>query len=386
MKIVHLCFMGPFTDGWSYQENILTKHQRINGNDVTIITGCFEHDENGNIVKTSPLDEISSNGCRLIRIQYSNPISGKIPLLRKYHIIKYLFTIQPDFIFCHGIGANTYLELKKYYKKNPDCRIVADSHVYYDLEGYDNSLRTKLGNLFVRLIIKRTDYLFKKYYCITPACIDVAVKKWKISKEKIELLPLGFDDSIIDLSQKEKCRKMLCEKYKVPIDAVIIATGGKINEEKNIHIFSTFLKQYLLQKKNSKLYLFIFGSYADECIAKTIRENIDNVRIFSLGFLNQKEITTLYLSVDAAFFPGGQSVLWQHAIGCELPLFVKKWIGIDYLNVNNNVYILNDVSREDFYSAFNYLDSVEFNTLKANAQSKTRLKFSYNEQAKKVLE
>ena len=37
MKIVHICLGGPFSDGFSYQENLITKYQVKMGLDVSLI-------------------------------------------------------------------------------------------------------------------------------------------------------------------------------------------------------------------------------------------------------------------------------------------------------------------------------------------------------------
>lgn len=41
MKIVNDCLAGPVTDGWNYQDSLLTKFQKRNGNEVVIITSQY---------------------------------------------------------------------------------------------------------------------------------------------------------------------------------------------------------------------------------------------------------------------------------------------------------------------------------------------------------
>ena len=40
-KIVHVCLCGPFSDGFSYQENILTKYHARMGLEVHVITSIY---------------------------------------------------------------------------------------------------------------------------------------------------------------------------------------------------------------------------------------------------------------------------------------------------------------------------------------------------------
>ena len=55
MKIVHICLAGPFTDGWNYQDNMISKYHKKMGFDVTVIASQWIRNE-GEIVKTSKTD------------------------------------------------------------------------------------------------------------------------------------------------------------------------------------------------------------------------------------------------------------------------------------------------------------------------------------------
>ena len=48
MRVVHIQ-PGSFYDGWTYQENLLTKWQHKNGHDVTVITTRWSVGAHGNI-------------------------------------------------------------------------------------------------------------------------------------------------------------------------------------------------------------------------------------------------------------------------------------------------------------------------------------------------
>lgn len=47
MKILHICVTGPYTDGFNYQENMLTKYQAKAGHDVYVIASEWEWGKNG---------------------------------------------------------------------------------------------------------------------------------------------------------------------------------------------------------------------------------------------------------------------------------------------------------------------------------------------------
>ncbi len=70
MKIVHLCMAGPYTQGYSYQENILPKYHVKLGFDVTVLTSMQTMD-----AATSTIKEIHAkqpvifeeNGFKVVR-------------------------------------------------------------------------------------------------------------------------------------------------------------------------------------------------------------------------------------------------------------------------------------------------------------------------------
>ena len=49
MKVTHICLAGPVTDGWNYQDNLLTKYQEKLGYDVSIITSEWIWTEKGKL-------------------------------------------------------------------------------------------------------------------------------------------------------------------------------------------------------------------------------------------------------------------------------------------------------------------------------------------------
>ena len=47
MKIVHICLSGPYSDGYSYQENMLARFHKKSGYEVDIITSVLHLDDDG---------------------------------------------------------------------------------------------------------------------------------------------------------------------------------------------------------------------------------------------------------------------------------------------------------------------------------------------------
>ena len=59
MKIVHICLCGAMTDGFNYQENVITKYHKKMGYDVTIIASQWIWNSAGKLQKMEKTDYIN---------------------------------------------------------------------------------------------------------------------------------------------------------------------------------------------------------------------------------------------------------------------------------------------------------------------------------------
>lgn len=68
MKIVHICLCGAMTDGFNYQENVITKYHKRMEYDVTIIASQWIWDSAGKLQKTDTTDYINDDGVKMVRL------------------------------------------------------------------------------------------------------------------------------------------------------------------------------------------------------------------------------------------------------------------------------------------------------------------------------
>jgi len=78
-NITHIMLAGPVTDGWTYQDNMITKYHKKLGYDVTIITSQWVWGNNGRLKKTEKRDYINEHGVHVIRL----PLKGKDDFFEK---------------------------------------------------------------------------------------------------------------------------------------------------------------------------------------------------------------------------------------------------------------------------------------------------------------
>lgn len=132
MKIVNICMGAPFTEGYTYQDSMLSDYQKKIGNDVTVITGLKTRDTNGKVVLVSPSDTVLCNGVRLIRLEqkglgkFAGNVLGIYP-----DIPRLLEALAPDLIMVHGLGSHVAEYAAKYRQNHSDICVVADNHQDY---------------------------------------------------------------------------------------------------------------------------------------------------------------------------------------------------------------------------------------------------------------
>ena len=206
--------------------------------------------------------------------------------------------------------------------------------------------------------------------------MDYAEKYYDIAPKKIKLLPLGYDPYMIDYCHRKEIRSKVRLKYGINEKSILIVHGGKITKRrKTIELLRAFQK---IGNINCKL--LIFGEMSKECKKECetlIEEN--SQQIIYTNALSQKEYLNIFLSADLGVFPGGQSVLWQEAIGCGLPLIVGKADNISYLDRGGNICFVdgNDID-EIGIRIKECLDERKLEQMRIIAETDGRKFFSYD--------
>mgnify|MGYP001535417011 FL=1 len=67
MRIAHVGVAGPFTENMSYQDNILSHQNALDGHEVLYISNEYFF-KNGELVKGGFCDYVLPDGVRLIRL------------------------------------------------------------------------------------------------------------------------------------------------------------------------------------------------------------------------------------------------------------------------------------------------------------------------------
>lgn len=381
-KIVHIMLAGPVTDGWTYQDNLLTKyHQRL-GYEVTMITSQWVWGENGKLEKFERTDYINENDVKVIRL----PIEGKDEFSRKFKRYYGLYAAiegeTPIILFIHGVSFCDVKTVVRYIRSHSDVRVYVDNHSDFSNSGTNWLSRNVLHKIIWKHNAQMLLPYTEKFYGVLPARVDWLVDMYGLPKEKCELLVMGGDDEKIDKAQNEKKIRKLRQRYGIDNDDFLIVTGGKIDSAKK----QTLLLMKSVQEiDDQRIKLIVFGSVDDD-LMEDVKELSDGSRVKYIGWIRGAESYQYFAAADLAVFPGRHSVFWEQVVSQGIPLVCKYWEGTTHVNVNNNaIFIMNDSVDTIKEIITNLCEENKYIELKKNA-IKASNEFRYSNIAKKSIE
>lgn len=385
MKILHVCITSNvFNKHYAYQDNLLTKYHSILGHEVSILAPVYsEFDKNsGGIVCTKPGIEIIDYGITVYRLKpFLNPVMDRhIHWFR--HFGQTIESVNPDFIFVHGVNSLNYRFLTRYKKKHPDVIIVFDSHA-----DINNSCTNLLSKVYSRYIVRwfivhRIVRLSDFFYGVVPARCAFLNEMYGIPKRKIHLLPMGADDEEMHLEKKLEIRNEVRKQLHLDNDDFVIVTGGKIDPLKNIHV----LAEAVSKSNQTHIKLVIFGSIRDDM--KELFNQLQSSRIQYIGWIPSNEVYRYFYAAEMVMFPGLHSVLWEQAVASQVPCAFSKIAGFEHVDVGGNCIFMEEKTVGYYQSLIErlYLDRNYYNRLYKCSRSEKTNQFLYSNIAQKVLD
>ena len=382
MRIIHIAPNSPYNDYWGYQENLLPKYQRKLGHDVTVITTNTMH-ENGKIVKTECFDYILNDGVRIIRRNYKEyalrVVTGTFANL---DVLPILEEIEPDFIFYHGLVSYTIKDVVKYVKKHPQCKVVEDNHMDYNIGNQSNTLKEKIIRAWLRWLNKTSIPYVEKVYGVTPWRKTYAEDYFGIPANKTDVLIMGADEDKVNLTHKDEIRKQIREKYHVSDKDFLIVTGGKIDKRKRIDVLAEACAGL-----DSNVKLLVFGRISDD-----VREKMETLisrynSIIYVGWIDADCVYDYFFAADLVFFPGQHSVLWEQACASKVPCVFERWEGMNHVDNGGNSDFITSVTESAIRKKIQeLLYTDKYYQMKETAESEATDIYMYSKIAEKSLE
>lgn len=380
MKILNIALGAKFTEGYTYQDNLLTEYQQKLGHTVTIIASTKTRNNNGEIIDTSTCDITLKNGVRLIRVSLGNKISSFLGI--NLSVGKLLMKVSPDIIFVHGLSGFVPFQVVRYAEKNRNVVLYADNHQDFRntrVKGFPFSIAIALWRFLWKYEIK----YFRRIYGTTSWRTDFAHEVYGIPYEKLDTLCLGVDVDKIP-SDKLKVRSSVRSELNIPEDSFVYVHGGKMdNLKRTIDVVRSFM-----DIEDASARLIIFGSFSENIKDEVMSMIKQDSRIIYIGFVDSSVVHRYFIAADFGVFPASHSVLWEEAIGCGLPCLFGRFTTHDHLQVCNNcVQIEIDDPIENIIEVMNNAlkEKSFYQKLKTNSEKASRY-FSYYTIAKKSIE
>lgn len=381
MKILHLCLTGPYTDGFNYQENMLTKYQAKAGIDVSIIASQWEW-SGGSVKKNEgPNQYINKDGVKVFRL----PIKREKTVFYRYKryvgFYETLEKIKPDIIFIHNLQFLDLHMIKKY-ACNHAVKIYADNHA-----DFSNSARTKLAIMFYKIvwrtIAKRIEPYVTKFYGVLPARVDFLKNIYGLPSEKCELLVMGADDKEVSEAKDPKVIKNTKMELGFEEDDFIIVTGGKIDRWKKQTLL---LMKAVTEIRDKNVKLLVFGPVEDE-IKLEFEKMLCDDRIKHVDWADTRQSYRYFAIANLVVFPGRHSVYWEQVAGIGIPMLCKYWKGTTHIDLGGNVeFFMNDSEEEIRQKIEELIVRPEiYNDMRNVAEKEGIKKFSYKMIAEKII-
>ena len=382
IAFIHLC--SGYSKGWLYRENILTQMLSNNAN-THIITSTEGFNKNSNRLKIihNTKYEIINDNIELHRLDYKFKLpyflNSKIRIYS--NLLRLLNEIMPDLIYINGLQMFDLYTIIKFKKLHSKVIIFGELSATFD-----NSAKTLLSKLFLhklfykKIIQDSLPYIDKIYYG-SSASLTFSSSIYSTSVTS-DILPLGVDDNLIDLTLRLSVDK-LREKYYVDKDSFVFITGGKIDNNKKVYELIDAFRRIPIKKMS----LIIFGDFTEPSRSLMDYINSDR-RIRLLGWRSSTAIHELFRLSDVAVFPGSKSALWESAIAMGLPLIAQFWRGMEYIDFDGNIYyLLNNGDVSEIYRSMLELHNniILRNNMSKIAKENGLLNLSYRNVANKIL-
>ena len=337
MRILHLCLSCFYIDGYSYQENLLPRFNKLDGNEVLIIASTETYLDQKTLGYVSPKSYMNEDGIPVIRVGYRKFLPHSImKKLRMYEgVFRLMEDFNPDVVLFHGLCAWELTTVAKYKKKYPTVRIYADSHEDFNNSARGFVSRVFLHGMFYRTILRYSMQCLEKILYISLETRGFVKEIYGISEQRMEFFPLGgevYPDQLYG-KQRNSVRKLM----KFDENNIVIVQSGKMNKEKKIlESIETFMAN-----EDDSFRLLLIGSI-DDSIQEKFNEyiNRDN-RIIYVGWKESLELMDFLCAADVYLQPGTQSVTMQNAICLRCPVILDDVVSHKPY-VSGNGWLLNE--------------------------------------------
>lgn len=242
--------------GLSYHAAFLTKYLEPRF-ETKLIAGMKDDSEAGSEYL---IDKLGLKPTYLSEMYRSlNPIKDRKTYKEIRQIIK---EYQPDIVHTHGAKAGAVGRLAAHHAGVPVILHTFHGHIFHS---YFSKIKTRIFLAIERYLAKKST----KIIAISNIQLQELSEQFKIAtKEKFEVIPLGFD---LDYFQEDipAKRKKFRDKYNLQTDEIAIGIIGRIVPIKNHRFFLEAIKK-LSDSTDKKIRAIIIGDGEDRDVVMNI--------------------------------------------------------------------------------------------------------------------
>jgi glycosyltransferase involved in cell wall biosynthesis len=262
---------------------------------------------------------------------------------------------KPDIVHTHASKAGTIGRLAAWAENVPVIIHTFHGHVFHSYFG-------KLKTLFYKNIERFLALISTRIIAISEIQKNELSEIHKIStKDKIEIIPLGFDLNKFQENTLEK-RNLFREKYKLNQQTVAIGIIGRLVPVKNHELFLNAIS-FLQQTSKIKFKAFIIGDgelrkqLENSAKEKQLefetpeKENQNAIVVFT-SWIKEVDVALSGLDIVAlTSFNEGTPVSLIEAQAAGKPIVSTNVGGIENVVIKNRTALLSDIDKpESFFS------------------------------------
>lgn len=313
---------------------------------MTHVTSNLALSETGKLIVNPEGMFVNEDGVKVVKL----PIAKFLPTKIAYRLglvnglRTVLWTEKPDLIYVHGAQRVSNLEVVRYLRECVKLprkpTLLVDNHAD-EFNSARNWLSRLIHKTLWRFVVKQLDKHATIFYAVNEACRNFLIKYYGMAPDRVEVLPMGGDPDWFVPENRRRVRSALG----VGDDDFVMITGGKIDTGKKI----IELMEVVSKLPFERIKLLVFGSVHESLRSRfneLLEQNKDRIRF--VGWLSPKDMYSYFVAADLGVFPGTQSVIWNHAIFCGLPLVLKRWPGMVDFTLNGKYspcLLIDDVSE-----------------------------------------
>lgn len=313
MKIVYVD--ETFHPAYGYQSNPLAKFQRVQGNEVTIVTVSKnqihpvyrEFGDNGESVEKDDDVYQKATGVKIVRVKTKGYFMHRA--VYSHAVFDAVRKEVPDVVFVHCAETLTAMRFLLHKKEWP---MMFDSHMLSmaSQSRFVGAFEAVYRQVFRRIIEKN------HYYVIRTQDDNYVNKHLGISQDLTPFISFGTD-TIMFCPSTEARAKFRKDNQIGEKDFVVVYTG-KLTEAKGGKLLAeTFRKRF-----DVPITLVCVGSIPDSVYGQEVQKVLDQSENRIIMFPTQKymKLAPFYQMADLSIFPKQCSMSFYDAQACGLPV------------------------------------------------------------------